>query len=153
MNGIDIAFIIVNSFALLVLLALYLIRYVFKKVNPLIQPLLFLFLFCFFIFNIVCFFLYKDDATMLKVASLVTVVLALLTLVLAFLNTSKQSVEKNDFEIAYEILKPTGLVGYVELIAPMRSSFVVDFDMRFVEYVADIEIAQSRRAYAGKVCF
>ena len=33
---------------------------------------------------------------MLKVASLVTVVLALLTLVLAFLNTSKQSVEKND---------------------------------------------------------
>ena len=96
MNGIDIAFIIVNSFALLVLLALYLIRYVFKKVNPLTQPLLFLFLFCFFIFNIVCFFLYKDDATMLKVASLVTVVLALLTLVLAFLNTSKQSVEKND---------------------------------------------------------
>ena len=134
MNGIDIAFIIVNSFALLVLLALYLIRFVFKKVNPFIQPLLFLFLFCFFIFNIVCFFLYKDDATMLKVASLVTVVLALLTLVLAFLNTSKQSVEKNDFEIAYEILKPTGLVGYVELIAPMRSSFVVDFDMRFVEY-------------------
>ena len=96
MNGIDIAFIIVNSFALLVLLALYLIRYVFKKVNQLIQPLLFLFLFCFFIFNIFCFFLYKDDATMLKVASLVTVVLALLTLVLAFLNTSKQSVEKND---------------------------------------------------------
>ena len=96
MNGIDIAFIIVNSFALLVLLALYLIRFVFKKVNPLIQRLLFLFLFCFFIFNIVCFFLYKDDATMLKVASLVTVVLALLTLVLAFLNTSKQSVEKND---------------------------------------------------------
>lgn len=96
MNGIDIAFIIVNSFALLVLLALYLIRFVFKKVNPLIQQLLFLFLLCFFIFNIVCFFLYKDDATMLKVASLVTVVLALLTLVLAFLNTSKQSVEKND---------------------------------------------------------
>ena len=96
MNGIDIAFIIVNSFALLVLLALYLIRFVFKKVHPFIQPLLFLFLLCFFIFNIVCFFLYKDDATMLKVASLVTVVLALLTLVLAFLNTSKQSVEKND---------------------------------------------------------
>lgn len=96
MNGIDIAFIIVNSFALLVLLALYLIRYGFKKVTPFIQPLLFLFLLCFFIFNIVCFFLYKDDATMLKVASLVTVVLALLTLVLAFLNTSKQSVEKND---------------------------------------------------------
>ena len=96
MNGIDIAFIIVNSFALLVLLALYLIRFVFKKVKPLLQPLLFLFLLCFFIFNIVCFFLYKDDATMLKVASLVTVVLALLTLVLAFLNTSKQSVEKND---------------------------------------------------------
>lgn len=96
MNGIDIAFIIVNSFALFVLLALYLIRFVFKKVNPFIQPLLFLFLLCFFIFNIVCFFLYKEDATMLKVASLVTVVLALLTLVLAFLNTSKQSVEKND---------------------------------------------------------
>ena len=50
------------------------------------------------------------------------------------IDVSGQSVEKNDFEIAYEILKPTGLVGYVELIAPMRSSFVVDFEIRFVEY-------------------
>lgn len=45
-----------------------------------------------------------------------------------------QSVESNAFETAYEILKPTGLVGYVELVKPMRTSFVVDFDLRFVEY-------------------
>lgn len=47
-----------------------------------------------------------------------------------------QSVERNDFEISYEILKPTDLVGYVKLEKPMRTSFVVDFDMRFVEYKA-----------------
>jgi len=45
-----------------------------------------------------------------------------------------QTPEKNDFEIAYEILKPTGLVGFVELAKPMRTSFVVDFDLRFTEY-------------------
>ena len=44
--------------------------------------------------------------------------------------------EHNAFEIAYEILKPTKLIGYVELLKPMRTSFVVDFDMRFVEYKA-----------------
>lgn len=47
-----------------------------------------------------------------------------------------QTVEHNAFEIAYEILKPTKLIGYVELVKPMRTSFVVDFDMRFVEYKA-----------------
>lgn len=45
-----------------------------------------------------------------------------------------QTPEKNAFDIAYEILKPTGLIGYVELSAPMRTSFVVDFDLRFLEY-------------------
>ncbi len=45
-----------------------------------------------------------------------------------------QTPEENDFEIAYEILKPTGLVGYVELTQSMRSSFTVDFDLRFLEY-------------------
>lgn len=45
-----------------------------------------------------------------------------------------QSTEHNDFEISYEILKPTGLVGKVELTSPMRTSFVTDFDLRFVEY-------------------
>ncbi len=45
-----------------------------------------------------------------------------------------QTPEHNAFEIAYEILKPTGLVGYVELSKPMRTSFVVDFDLRFLEY-------------------
>lgn len=44
------------------------------------------------------------------------------------------SQEKNDFMLSYEILKPTGLVGYVELTKPMRSSFVADFDLRFAEY-------------------
>ena len=45
-----------------------------------------------------------------------------------------QTPEKNAFDTAYEILKPTGLVGYVELSRPMRTSFVVDFDLRFLEY-------------------
>ena len=45
-----------------------------------------------------------------------------------------QTPEQNAFEISYEILKPTGLVGYVELTRPMRTSFVVDFDLRFLEY-------------------
>lgn len=45
-----------------------------------------------------------------------------------------QTPEKNAFEISYEILKPTGLIGYVELSRPMRTSFVVDFDLRFLEY-------------------
>lgn len=45
-----------------------------------------------------------------------------------------QTPENNAFDIAYEILKPTGLIGFVELTAPMRTSFVVDFDLRFLEY-------------------
>ena len=45
-----------------------------------------------------------------------------------------QTPEENDFELSYEILKPTELVGYVELTEPMRSSFVTDFDLRFVAY-------------------
>ena len=44
------------------------------------------------------------------------------------------SSENNAFDIAYEILKPTGLVGFVEMSRPMRNSFVVDFDLRFLEY-------------------
>lgn len=46
------------------------------------------------------------------------------------------SQEKNDFLLSYEILKPTKMVGYVELTKPMRSSFVADFDLRFSEYKA-----------------
>ena len=45
-----------------------------------------------------------------------------------------QTAENNAFDTAYEILKPTGLVGFVELAKPMRTSFVVDFDLRFLEY-------------------
>ena len=45
-----------------------------------------------------------------------------------------QTPEHNAFDISYEILKPTGLVGFVELSKPMRTSFVVDFDLRFLEY-------------------
>lgn len=45
-----------------------------------------------------------------------------------------QTTSKNAFDISYEILKPTGLIGYVELAKPMRTSFVVDFDLRFTEY-------------------
>jgi PhoH-like ATPase len=45
-----------------------------------------------------------------------------------------QTPEENDFELSYETLKPTELVGYVELTEPMRSSFVTDFDLRFVAY-------------------
>ena len=44
------------------------------------------------------------------------------------------TVEKNDFLLSYEILKPSKLIGYVELKTPMRSSFVADFDMLFTEY-------------------
>ena len=46
------------------------------------------------------------------------------------------SQEKNDFMLSYEILKPTKMVGYVELMKPMRSSFVAEFDARFAEYKA-----------------
>ena len=45
-----------------------------------------------------------------------------------------QTFEKNAFEISYEILKPTELIGYIELTEPMRSGFVTDFDLRFIEY-------------------
>ncbi len=47
-----------------------------------------------------------------------------------------QSFDNNAFEIAYSILAPTKLVGFIELAKPMRTSFVVDFDMRFVEWKA-----------------
>ncbi len=49
-----------------------------------------------------------------------------------------QSEDKNDFLTAYEILKPTGLVRFVELKTPMRSDFVVDFDCRFSAYKATL---------------
>lgn len=45
-----------------------------------------------------------------------------------------QSIEKNDFMTSYELLKDTGLVGFVELTRPMRSSFVAEFDDRFIAY-------------------
>ena len=45
-----------------------------------------------------------------------------------------QSFDNNAFEIAYSILAPTKLVGFIELAKPMRTSFVVDFDLRFLEY-------------------
>ena len=44
------------------------------------------------------------------------------------------SQEKNDFMLSYEILKPTKMIGYVELTKPMRSSFVAEFDRLFAEY-------------------
>lgn len=45
-----------------------------------------------------------------------------------------QTFSNNAFETSYQILKPTGLVGYVELHKPMRSGFVTDFDHKFLEY-------------------
>lgn len=45
-----------------------------------------------------------------------------------------RTAENNDFDLAYEILKDSHLVAEVTLTKPMRSSFVVDFDERFVEY-------------------
>ena len=50
------------------------------------------------------------------------------------IDVSDQSYDHNDFMISYDILKSTGLVGYIELVAPMRSSFVAEFDRRFVAY-------------------
>lgn len=50
------------------------------------------------------------------------------------IDVSNQTEEHNDFMIAYNLLKDTGLVGYVELKKPMRSSFVREFDERFVAY-------------------
>ncbi len=50
------------------------------------------------------------------------------------IDVPNQSEERNDFMIAYEILKPTGLVGFVKLEKPMRSSFVKEFDERFTTY-------------------
>jgi len=41
---------------------------------------------------------------------------------------------ENPFLLAYQILKPTGMVGYVELTEPMRSSFVAEFDEAFAAY-------------------
>lgn len=50
------------------------------------------------------------------------------------IDVSGQTEAHNDFMIAYNLLKDTGLVGYVELKKPMRSSFVAEFDERFVAY-------------------
>ena len=50
------------------------------------------------------------------------------------IDVEDQTYEKNAFETSYKILEPTGLVGYVELKAPMRSGFVTDFDQRFLQY-------------------
>lgn len=47
-----------------------------------------------------------------------------------------QTPEDNDFEKAYAILEPTGLVDMIELKESMRSGFVAEFDRRFVEYKA-----------------
>ncbi len=45
-----------------------------------------------------------------------------------------QSEQDNAFLTSYRILEPTGLVGFVRLEKPMRSSFVAEFDERFVAY-------------------
>lgn len=45
-----------------------------------------------------------------------------------------QTEEHNAFDTAYEILESSSLVSRVTLCRPMRSSFVVDFDERFVAY-------------------
>ncbi len=50
------------------------------------------------------------------------------------IDVPNQSEERNDFMTAYEILEPSGLVGFVKLEKPMRSSFVKEFDERFVAY-------------------
>ena len=50
------------------------------------------------------------------------------------IDVDDQTFEKNAFETSYKILEPTGLVGFVELKAPMRSGFVTDFDQRFLQY-------------------
>lgn len=50
------------------------------------------------------------------------------------IDIEKGDVDNNDFKLSYEILKPTGLVGYVHLTRPMRSSFVAEFDQAFVAY-------------------
>ena len=44
------------------------------------------------------------------------------------------TIDDNAFLTSYEILRPTGLIGYVELTAPMRSGFVKEFDEAFVNY-------------------
>ena len=46
--------------------------------------------------------------------------------------------EEDAFALAYKILEPTGLVGYVELTEPMRSGFVKQFDEAFVAYKASL---------------
>ena len=42
--------------------------------------------------------------------------------------------DDNPFLTSYKILESTGLVGFIKLEKPMRSSFVAEFDNRFVEY-------------------
>ncbi len=61
-----------------------------------------------------------------------------------------QTEENNAFDESYKILEPTGLVGLVELVAPMRSSFVADFDMRFVEYKKQLAKEKAKRDAARK---
>ena len=50
------------------------------------------------------------------------------------IDVPNQTPDRNDFMTSYEILKPTGLVSLVKLTKPMRSSFVIDFDERFLAY-------------------
>lgn len=59
------------------------------------------------------------------------------------IDVSDQTYDDNAFEKAYEILKPTGLIGYVELTKAMRSGFVTDFDQRFTKY--KLEHPQKKR--------
>ena len=53
--------------------------------------------------------------------------------------------DNNAFDESYKILAPTGLVGFVELTEPMRSSFVADFDMRFVAYKKKLAEEKAKR--------
>ncbi|MCR5491770.1 MAG: PhoH family protein [Bacilli bacterium] len=59
-----------------------------------------------------------------------------------------QTEDNNAFDESYKILEPTGLVGFIELVEPMRSSFVADFDMRFVEYKKKLAKEKALRAAA-----
>ncbi len=46
--------------------------------------------------------------------------------------------DNNAFTASWNILAPTGLVGYVELTEPMRSGFVKVFDEAFVAYKEEL---------------
>lgn len=60
------------------------------------------------------------------------------------------TVDDNAFTTAYEILKPTGLVGYVELEMPMRSGFCAEFDARFVEYKRELALKKAAEKEARR---